>query len=284
MRVLLTLASLAAGSCNDCYFRQLTREWNVQGCSGVFLSKQHDHLSDNDVRRLLYRLEGNNEVHTLVLNGGLSKSGAEALGSLLQGGTSALAAIDLGNSELDDASAKSIARGLGNNSMVHTLTLQGNNIGPSGAAALAAALPNASALHTLDLQDNVVGSTGARAFATALSIAAEAPPALKTLMLGWNGIGDEGVAHLAGVLVQNGPLKVLDLSKNRLSAEAGEALVDALETNHVLSAVSLVGNEIPHDVLQRTTKWLKKDAAHRRKLAERRRRQLAETGRWQEEL
>ena len=279
----LALAALVPGSCKDCYFKQITSEWNLKGCTGVFLSKQHDKISDNDVRRLLRRLEGNDEIHTLVLSGGLSRLGADALGNLLQSGTSALAALDLGNSELDDVAVKAIARGLGNNTVVHTLTLQGNKIGPSGAVALAAALPNASALHTLDLQDNVVGSAGAKAFATALS-AAEAPLALKTLMLGGNGIGDKSVTHLAGVFQQNGPLKVLDLSKNRLSAEAGEVLAEALETNHVLSEVSLIGNEIPHDVMQRTSKWLKKDTAHRRKLAERRRRQLAELGRARQEL
>ena len=48
-------------------------------------------------------------------------------------------------------------------------------------------------------------------------------------MLGGNGVGDKGTAHLASVIEQNSPLKVLDLSNNKLTAEAGELLASALE-------------------------------------------------------
>ena len=83
----------------------------------------------------------------------------------------------------------------------------------------------------LDLGWNNIGDEGAAALAGAL----KTNTALTTPYLWHNNIGDEGAAALAGALKTNTALTTLELWHNNIGDEGAAALAGALKTNTALT-------------------------------------------------
>lgn len=68
--------------------------------------------------------------------------------------------------------------------------------------------------------------------------------ALEVLNLGWNGLGDEGMAALGEALAINTGLVELTLSSNSISGKGHVALAEGIKANTSLASVDLDHNNI----------------------------------------
>jgi len=108
--------------------------------------------------------------------------------------------------------------------------------GDEEARAVARVLPHVPALETLDLNRNLIGDAGACALAEAL------PRALTALKLANNSIGDAGSRALSKALPR--ALKELDLGNNLIGAAGMRALAEALPRAPALKELILDGDPI----------------------------------------
>ena len=117
---------------------------------------------------------------------------------------------------------------------------------------MAAALPKCPALTTLNLDWNQIGNEGV------ISLAAALPncPALTDLHLDSNRIGNEGVIMLAAALPNCPTLKTLYLGDNRIGNEGAISLVAALPNCPLLSYFYLYGNTDIDDAMSSKIKSL----------------------------
>merc|ERR1740139_318944 len=156
-----------------------------------------------------------------------------------------------------------LVEGLGAGALpaVSMLVLDGMHVGDAGASALAAALGRGALprLKALALRNTAIGDAGLMALAPAL----RRRPALKTLRLMHNPLGDEGLAALlappppagappppTGVLAK---LKVLNLGRTQVS-DAGCATLSAALDSGMLPALSDVFlHNIPASAAARET-------------------------------
>lgn len=107
------------------------------------------------------------------------------------------------------------------------LDLAGNNIRGGeggGAASLARALRGACGTVSLDVSRNPLGDVGAREISSVLLTEGTAIAALEVLRMMRCGMSDEGMLFLARSLANNGTLRRLILTGNRIGAVGVEAL------------------------------------------------------------
>jgi hypothetical protein len=177
--------------------------------------------------------------------------------------------LNLSRNNLGPSSSKHLKRMLSNpQCSIKTLFLAGNNFGDSGCAAvilglteqesvqhidlsnncastaaghaLGAMLPTNGTLTRLDLNFNSLRGAGARSACLGLG----KNKTLETLMMPWNGLGDEDtIESLARALLTCG-IKVLDISENRIRLKGASILASVLELGTPLEQLSLDGNKI----------------------------------------
>src|SRR3989338_1375086 len=99
---------------------------------------------------------------------------------------------------------------------------------------------NDPALASLDLTNNCIGQSGASALATAL----QHNSTLTSLNLRYNNIGASGASALATALQHNSSLTSLSLSYNNICASGATTLATALQHNSSLTNLYLYGNKI----------------------------------------
>ncbi|MGV9312843.1 gala protein [Streptomyces sp. NPDC003691] len=119
-------------------------------------------------------------------------------------------------------------------------------LGPGGAARLlpaAAASPHAE--HLL-LGTNALGDEGARSVAAALTAARDAGTAhgIRTLYLGCNRIGPDGVTALADALADDPTVRALWLKRNPVTETGARTLAVLLRRNSALRTLDLVNSGI----------------------------------------
>ncbi|CAJ1368041.1 unnamed protein product [Effrenium voratum] len=124
---------------------------------------------------------------------------------------------------IGDLGAERVAMALAANTSTQTLRLNDNDIGDAGVGLLAEALRENRCLATLSLNRNRIGALGAAQLSQTL-----ASSALTQLDLSQNGLGDEGVVHLAEGLSNPRGLLVLELQVNRVGDAGAQALAAVL--------------------------------------------------------
>lgn len=201
-------------------------------------------------------------------------------------------ALDAGNNALTSVSALPLARLLASdNAKTHLreLSVYANELRDEGVEALAEALAGCSALRVLDLGGNEVTARGAEALAAALrgggagggggsalptfksSDAGKggAPPpppplaaSLRTLELGYNPLGPEGVAAVAGAFKSaDAQIEALKLGWCKAGGGAGAAaLADLLLLNASLVCLDLRGNGLGNEGAVRLARALRAHA------------------------
>ena len=134
--------------------------------------------------------------------------------------------------------AQRIGRALAENTVLKTLTINGNHIGERGVEHICAGLRTNRTLTELNLCGNQVGDTGAAALARIIQ--PNAHPALVKLDLRHNDISDIGFASIASSIAEGGRLTSLDLRYNHSATDVGIAhLGKMLATNFTLLTLAL---------------------------------------------
>jgi hypothetical protein len=98
-------------------------------------------------------------------------------------------------------------------------------------------------LRVLNLEGNFVSDEGVELIAA--GIAANEETALVKLLLGWNGLGDEGMKALAKMIEFNTSIEVLGLGENEITSVGARTMLSALASNATLRAITgLYRNQI----------------------------------------
>ncbi|CAJ1385243.1 unnamed protein product [Effrenium voratum] len=125
--------------------------------------------------------------------------------------------------------------------------------GPKEVEYLCQRLENNTSVTQLNLSMNPLGDEGAAHVAALL-----ARPGLPLARLSLNGcgIGAQGARHLASALAERPELSVVELMNNRLGAEGGEAILEALSKNKKLREVKVSFSSIPESIETKIEKIL----------------------------
>jgi Ran GTPase-activating protein (RanGAP) involved in mRNA processing and transport len=148
------------------------------------------------------------------------------------------------------------------------LFLAGNNFGDSGCTTIISALNEQDSLKTLDLSENGAATASGTAMGAMLIVnftlthlyfsynslsGAGARAAcqglaqnntLETLMLQWNGLGDDKTMEVLGNALMTCSLKILSIAENRIKLKGACILASTLELGTSLEALDLDGNKI----------------------------------------
>lgn len=124
--------------------------------------------------------------------------------------------LDLNRKGLNDEDGLSLAGMLEKNTNLQKLECEGNNLGVKAAEAFGQALAKNNSIRSLNLESNNLTASGN---------------------------DQKGIIELASSLYQNRSLRVLMLSKNGITSQAGEYFVKAIEGNEMLTLVDLTGND-----------------------------------------
>ena len=142
--------------------------------------------------------------------------------------------------------------------VLEVLCLGGNNLGDKGLGFLADMLRTNTSLKELWLRDNNLTSTSGTALAQNL----QTNGTLQELWLGGNELGDEGAKSLAAAIQGSASescccaLSFLDLSNNGITDVGARTLLEALTSNHHITKVDLLGNDITDDEILRNINCL----------------------------
>eukprot|EP00035_Acanthoeca_spectabilis_P013594 m.253355 g.253355 ORF g.253355 m.253355 type:complete len:2762 (+) comp15929_c1_seq8:148-8433(+) len=193
-----------------------------------------------------------------------------------------LKSIDLSNNNLRCKGGSILAKGLKNNETLTALRLNQNNIKCEGAKEIASAL-NDSVLKTISMEGNTLGLLGGRvladslkyndfleeielannnlslAFAESLAASLQRNSTLKILTLQNNDLGPQGVTLLANALSENSSVINVNLLNNKMGPEGGTALAAMLEVNTTLLDLELGRNSIGPKGAKDLTEALKKN-------------------------
>lgn len=192
----------------------------------------------------------------------LTVEGVRCLSQLLVVCGGSLQTLDLSSNRIGDAGLDALAFGLLRSGvlafLVH-LRLNFCRITCTGVRPLAAAFASAGipALETLDLNANSIGDDGCVALAGTL-LSQPKPSALRVLALGapWGGnaIGDAGAVALAHALAAGSTpqLRSLALANNRIGEQGALALAHPIAGGKLpkLELLSVVANHIPINALR----------------------------------
>jgi hypothetical protein len=154
----------------------------------------------------------------------------EHIASIAQvlGYNNSLTVLSLGNNRMTDISCCSIVDALAGNKTLTQLKLEFNQITDDGITTIANSLlaNDASSLSVISLQYNLATDKCTEALAAAL----HTNKTLTSLLLGGNGIGDEGGYRLMEALQYNGVLEVINLvGCNNVSKKCMSALQKVLD-------------------------------------------------------
>ena len=190
-----------------------------------------------DISTLAEALKTNETVQKL----GLDDNGITDIGVLAEAlkANQTLHTLGLWDNEITEVGA--LAGALKTNQTLHFLSLGGNRITEVGA--LAEALKTNQTLHTLGLNGNQI--TNIRALAEALMT----NQTLQWLGLDGNEIVD--ICALTEALKTNQTLQGLGLERATLSEENALALLDVIEARDVPLKVTVSGNDLPQELVDR---------------------------------
>ena len=150
-------------------------------------------------------------------------------------------ALNLGNNDIHEEGASYIAKMLCSSNIVEHLYFLDNPIGDTGASFISNAVRETTSLKTLNMYDCGITSQGAEELSRAL-----APnTSLEKLDIGWNdGVGDEGIRHIAEALEHNKQLKELLIGGCGVTDKGAAYLASALSVNNTLKMLEMGGGGV----------------------------------------
>ncbi len=207
-------------------------------------------LGDAGVAAVAEALSTNTALRTLDLtNTGLTLDGLRVLADALRRRATPIERLYLGGNGLGPESGDVLA-GLLRDAGVGELYLAAGRLGDTGVAAVAGALAGVAARGrrvVLGLGGNGIGPDGVRHLAAHLAALATLdlarPPSARVLRAAPNVVGDAGAAALAGALPGSG-LRRLDLRHTGVTGRGARLLVAALDAGTDLELLGL-GSGVP---------------------------------------
>ena len=163
--------------------------------------------------------------------------------------------LNLNLNDIHAEGASYIANMLCSSNMVEHLYLSDNPIGDSGASFISNAVRETTSLKTLNMSECDITSHGAEELSRALA----QNSSLEKLDIGWNdGVGDEGIRHIAEALEHNKQLKELWIGQCGVTDKGAAYLASALSVNNTLKLLHLggVGGNLTEDGLSKLTRTL----------------------------
>ena len=210
----------------------------------AYLDVSSNGLGGEGIKLLAQGLKEGQNTTMVSLNlasNNLGTEGSEELGPVLEG--TALEFLDLQRNALGDRGVACIVKGLriGTN-VCDTLTelyLDSNSIHELGCKAIGKYLRGTTTLLKMTLSDNHIGS-GLHHVMAALA----ENKTLEELRLAHCMLNSEDGDPIGSMVSKNVGLKLLDLSKNRLSDKAVKIIADAMRGNKTLETLDLASNGI----------------------------------------
>lgn len=192
----------------------------------------------------------NRSLHTLTLNScSFPLNTVIALATTLRQNTS-LRALSLDRPLIttrQEEGTDHLGRLLGGSaSRLAHLSLRYHGIADFGARLLATSLASHASLTHLDLERNKIGVQGCEAIASHMILQPTGGAVLRTLLLSYNEVGDEGAIALAEVIRANRPLSRLTLKNNGINEAGLVKIGQALVHNANLQHLALFGNHFSH--------------------------------------
>ena len=143
----------------------------------------------------------------------------------------------LSDNNIHEEGASYIAKMLCSNNIEH-LILFGNPIGDTGASFISNAVRETTSLKSLDMFNCGITSQGAEELSRALA----QNSSLEKLDIGCNeGVGDEGIKHIAEALKNNKQLKELHISDCGMADKGAAYLASALSVNNSVKLLDMRG-------------------------------------------
>ena len=199
-------------------------------CKEVDVSLWHSHIGDLGVNCL-----------TKYLSSNIDHSGKVAL--------------NLTDTNIHEEGASYIAKILCSSNIVEHLHLFRNPIGDTGASFISNAVRDTTSLKTLIMSSCDITSQGAEELSRALA----QNSSLEKLDIGVNdGVGDEGIRHIAEALEHNKQLRKLWIDKCGVTDKGAAYLTSALSVNNTLKILHMggEGGELTEDGLSKLTQTL----------------------------
>ena len=204
----------------------------------IELNLYENDISDSVSKTLVTLLNRNSVIARLNSKGyGVKDLEINSLTKILNSKTT----LKLSQLKVGDLFTETLAKVLETNTTLKSFNFSRNHVNEIAMTALAKALERNTTLTTLTLQDDGITGSGTEILTKALTI----NTTLTALNLYSNKIGNSGANALANILKNNRtPLNKLNVSKNRIDDAGIATLVDALESNTLLSHLNLGENEI----------------------------------------
>jgi len=132
---------------------------------------------------------------------------------------------------------------LKSNKSLKSLNISNNTIKHRGAKLVCSAIKENNTLEEIDLSKNFFGfeKKGVKYLADALKY----HPSIKYVNISENDIRDVGCFMLCNMLKENKVLERLDISQNSMTAEAIDAIIEALKINDTLKQLTLGDVALP---------------------------------------
>ena len=164
-------------------------------------------------------------------------------------------ALNLTYNNIHEEGASYIAEMLCSSNIVEHLYLWSNQIRDAGASFISNAVMETTSLKTLIMCHCGITSQGAEELSGALA----QNSSLEKLNIGWNdGVGDEGIRHIAEALEHNKQLKELWISMCGVTDKGAAYLASALSVNNTLKMLHMGdnGGKLTEDGLSKLTQAL----------------------------
>jgi Ran GTPase-activating protein (RanGAP) involved in mRNA processing and transport len=184
---------------------------------------------------LFDQLKANACLESLCLNGNsLEIVGMSAIGGLLTSPTCNIRHLRIGDNNIGDYGLSYLSECLPHYRKLRLIQLSFNDITCEGMKTFSDSLKEYSALESLELDNNKIGDEGVRKLVEIL-------PSLnlKSLNIGFNDIGNDGISSLFKALTPNRTLKHLVISGCTITAESAVRISEMLKVNEKLTDLYL---------------------------------------------
>ena len=193
-------------------------------------------ISDEGAESLASALAVNRSL--LELNISFNKigdNGIAHIATVLQKNTT-LRTLAISSCSISDEGTESLARALAVNKSLQELNIGFNEIGDNGIAHIAIVLKTNTTMRMLDISGCSISDEGAESLVAANK-------SLQELNIGFNEIGNNGIAHIATALKTNTTMRTLDISSCSISDEGAESLARALAVNRSLQELNISSDD-----------------------------------------
>ena len=241
-----TVLDLSSTKLQHLHITELVASFSVANTLKTLIL-EHCKLTDNELEMIsqgLYDAKTVPLVRLSLKNNSIGNRGAASMYNFLQSNKT-LEELDLSKNQIGSMGANSVITAFRDNgrTRIRMLNLAHNEIWEIWDPDNESFFSKNSTLQVLNLEGNFVNDEGVELLAA--GIAANNETALVKLLLGWNGLGDEGMIALAQMIETNTSIQVLGLGENEITSVGARKMLSALASNSTIREITgLYRNQI----------------------------------------